>query len=256
MSRNNSKTPYCKVCHDAGKSVSEYTSHWVRTLPDRCGNTKVSCPTLLSTECRYCFNIGHTAKFCPVIKQNKKDKEKVERQEARKAQEETVKIEKVKPAKRGFAVLMSDSSSDSEHEKIEVSSNVSENINIIVEEYPALGTTAKSQVVVHMPSIKPQAKTGWAAALAKPKVVPVEEDRFLAQLEERSMIKNLPQSALKRKAAPVVSKEKDMTKQVYTRDWYDWCQEDTDSDNDEPSAPPMPYNKIVQVAAEDYDSDW
>ena len=249
------KTPYCKVCHDTGKSESEYTNHWVRTLPDRSGNTKVSCPTLLSTECSYCFKTGHTAKFCTVIKQNKKDREKTERQEARKAQEEEkIKIKNVKPSKRGFAVLIDDSS-DSEAEKIKVS-NVSENINIIIEEYPALGTTKKSQVVVHLPSINSQAKSGWAAALAKPKVVPVKEDQFVAQLEERSMIKNLPQSALRSKSTPVVSKEKIMTKKIYTKDWCDWCESDTDSDEDEPSAPPMPYKNIVQVAVDDYDSDW
>ena len=33
MSKNVSmKKPYCKVCHDAGKTESEYTSHWVKDL--------------------------------------------------------------------------------------------------------------------------------------------------------------------------------------------------------------------------------
>ena len=82
MSRNNNsaKKPYCKVCHDAGKSESEYTSHWVKSLPDRNGKSNVTCPTLLSNECRYCFKLGHTAKFCPVLVQNKKDKDRSERQ--------------------------------------------------------------------------------------------------------------------------------------------------------------------------------
>jgi hypothetical protein len=73
------KKPYCKVCFDAGKPESEYTSHWVRTLPDRNGNSSVTCPTLLGTECRYCFKFGHTAKFCPVIEKNRKEKERADR---------------------------------------------------------------------------------------------------------------------------------------------------------------------------------
>jgi len=36
-----------------------YTSHWVK---DKQG--KVCCPTLLSQQCRYCNNHGHTIKFC------------------------------------------------------------------------------------------------------------------------------------------------------------------------------------------------
>jgi Nanos RNA binding domain len=61
MSRQNStvKKPFCKVCYDSGKSEREYTSHWVKDE-----NGKIRCPTLLSTECRYCFKKGHTAKFC------------------------------------------------------------------------------------------------------------------------------------------------------------------------------------------------
>ena len=73
MSRNaktsNAPKPYCKVCQDAGKPESEYTSHWVK---DRSGNT--TCPTLLNTECRYCYKKGHTAKFCSVLAEKSKPK--------------------------------------------------------------------------------------------------------------------------------------------------------------------------------------
>ena len=57
------KKPYCKVCHDSGKSEKEYTNHWVKDL-----NGKITCPTLLATECRYCYKLGHTTKFCPALK--------------------------------------------------------------------------------------------------------------------------------------------------------------------------------------------
>ena len=67
------KKPYCKVCQDAGKPESEYTNHYVRSLPDRNGKTIVTCPTLNSTACRCCNKMGHTTKFCPEIKNNHKE---------------------------------------------------------------------------------------------------------------------------------------------------------------------------------------
>ena len=67
------KPPYCKVCHDAGKPEKEYTSHYVRSLPDRNGKTIVTCPILLSTTCNHCGEIGHTTKFCHNRKNNIKN---------------------------------------------------------------------------------------------------------------------------------------------------------------------------------------
>lgn len=61
------KTPFCKVCKDAGLSKEEYTSHYVKDQPGPHG--RVVCPTLLSQKCRYCKNAGHTVKYCPVLKQ-------------------------------------------------------------------------------------------------------------------------------------------------------------------------------------------
>jgi hypothetical protein len=61
---------YCKVCHDAGKSEAEYRSHFIRESP--APTSKVVCPTLLALECRYCFNSGHTIKYCPTLKKHEK----------------------------------------------------------------------------------------------------------------------------------------------------------------------------------------
>ena len=70
------KKPYCKVCHDAGKNESEYSNHYVKSLPDRNGKTIVTCPTLLSINCRYCNQNGHTLKFCMELKNNQKNNQK------------------------------------------------------------------------------------------------------------------------------------------------------------------------------------
>jgi hypothetical protein len=60
----NSKTgnnKFCKVCYDAGKDESVYSSHFVKI------DSIVVCPTLKATECRYCRKMGHTIKFCKVL---------------------------------------------------------------------------------------------------------------------------------------------------------------------------------------------
>ena len=60
-----SKKPFCKVCHDCGKSETEYTSHYVRSEPGLKG--KIVCPTLLAQECQHCFKKGHTKSHCKEI---------------------------------------------------------------------------------------------------------------------------------------------------------------------------------------------
>jgi hypothetical protein len=57
---------YCKVCHDSGKPETVYTSHFIRETRDP--NSRIVCPTLLSIECGYCKNKGHTVKYCPKLK--------------------------------------------------------------------------------------------------------------------------------------------------------------------------------------------
>ena len=54
---------FCKICSDSGKSSSDVHSHNVRE------RGRVVCPTLLSTECRYCKEKGHTPKFCKKLKE-------------------------------------------------------------------------------------------------------------------------------------------------------------------------------------------
>ncbi len=78
MSNNNSnqyaKKPFCKVCFDAGKAD---TAHFIRKTPDP--KSQVTCPTLLALECRYCFQHGHTVKYCTVLKQQDKEDHKNKR---------------------------------------------------------------------------------------------------------------------------------------------------------------------------------
>lgn len=63
---NRKTTAYCKVCHDAGKPKTEYTSHYVRQTSS--SDSKIACPYLLSLECGYCRQKGHTPKYCNTTK--------------------------------------------------------------------------------------------------------------------------------------------------------------------------------------------
>jgi hypothetical protein len=65
-----SKKPCCKVCVDAGKPEKEYSSHYVKDL-----NGKVTCPTLLGQECRFCHMKGHTTSHCATLKKQKESEE-------------------------------------------------------------------------------------------------------------------------------------------------------------------------------------
>ena len=71
--------PYCKVCHDAGKLESEYTSHFVKSEPGHMG--VVVCPTLLNQKCRFCDKLGHTVSRCPDIANINKKQEILQKNE-------------------------------------------------------------------------------------------------------------------------------------------------------------------------------
>ena len=67
--------PYCKVCHDAGCSRTEYTSHYVKDQPGPDG--KVVCPTLLNQACRICGKTGHTSSYCSQYRARRDDRREV-----------------------------------------------------------------------------------------------------------------------------------------------------------------------------------
>jgi len=69
------------MCFDAGKV--DYAAHFLR---DRKG--VVTCPTLKGIKCRFCSGVGHTPKYCPVLK-SKTEKE-FRSQQFQKAKEEEV----------------------------------------------------------------------------------------------------------------------------------------------------------------------
>lgn len=241
------KKPYCKVCFDAGKPESEYTSHWVRTLPDRSGKTTVTCPTLLDTECRYCYNFGHTTKFCPAIEQQEKERERADRKA--KAEVLEKKKPKIQEKKSGsvFAALMD---SDSEDETPAKVSKVSKP----VEKFPVLCTQVK-KIKVELPKPKQEAKSGWAAIVAKPaeekKVEPAKRTGLVMLSDYIKVdVKNEEKKVEVAKASPWAATRKEP---VITKSWADWSDSE-DEDEEDDYEPYKPYD--FGDAAEDVDETW
>jgi len=86
------KTPFCKVCYDAGLPVADYTDHYVKDQPGP--NGKVVCPTLLAQKCLNCGVAGHTSSYCPEEARLERERKERER-EARLAIASDVKAWKV-----------------------------------------------------------------------------------------------------------------------------------------------------------------
>jgi len=204
MSRKQSTVakPYCKVCHDAGKSESEYSSHYVRTSLDP--NAKISCPTLLAVECKYCFRPGHTVKYCGILKKNEKNK----RTEDFKNQEQKTekKTEKKANPKNAFNTLY-ESSDEEEEEK--------EN-----PEFPQLNSTK-------MKTVKPlQTQTQSFASIASnghAKMVAKEHEQ-----EKETMIRKKVEEISQKQSYQVVPEPR-LTGRL---NWADYDTDSDDSDNE------------------------
>jgi len=63
------QSKFCRVCMNAGKTETEYRSHFTK-------NEKgiVLCPTILNATCSYCKEIGHFKGECPILKTKDKMK--------------------------------------------------------------------------------------------------------------------------------------------------------------------------------------
>jgi hypothetical protein len=197
------KKPFCKVCQDAGKSESEYTSHYVRSLPDRSGKTTVTCPTLLATECRFCFGLGHTTKFCPVLAANKKQEERKFAQEKRMEADTKKSTQQPKKVSNKFCVLQ-ETISDSEEDKKPVAKEVQKEVK---EEFPALSSTM---------SVAKPVMSGWASVAAK----------SAAEYENEKYQQELIANSIKRQMPPI---KKTVVVPQVKKSWADW----SDSEDEE-----------------------
>jgi hypothetical protein len=223
MSRNTknnvSEQKYCKVCQDAGKSESEFYSHFTRESRDP--TSKVTCPLLLALECRYCFKSGHTVKYCPSIKakdkQNRREEASYRFYETRKKASTPIN----NTTQNVFMCLNCDSDDDDD-------TNVKN--NSLTNEFPEL---------VQMKRSAPLNNNSYAAALATPVPVPVHT--------------KIPDSV-----ASLEVKLPNNIKKLSTISWAD-MESDTDDDDDDDEEEKMynsNVNNMVEVAVGGYESDW
>ncbi len=237
-SASNEVKKICKVCQDAGKPESMYTSHFVRDRPGPDG--KVVCPTLLSQNCRGCGKSGHTYKYCKVVIQQdleKKQQDKMEENEkkwksAEKKLEESVKRPVpqkketvIKVLKGAYASIILSSSSDEDSDddqpkaahpkkhEVETFKNVR-----FIEDEEELPPRPQPPVVESNPN-------SYAARLRKPISVPVSVkpvpppsmEEFVIQEKSEPMgfkIVSLPKSAPK----PVRREESLVAPRVFTEE--------------------------------------
>jgi len=230
--------PYCKVCHDAGKYESEFRSHSVRSKPDYYGKTVVICPTLLATECTYCYKHGHTVKFCPVITANKKQLNKAQNLHLRQEAEEKDKKKKVSKPKSGFALLADSSDSEKEVKKVakivpkpvaKSDAKIAVQSVIKMDEFPALSSAKKE--------VKPSVITGWAAITAK-SAEQFQDEKIMQEIMEKSM-KRMQPPIMKAKIVPQVKKN-----------WADYTESDDYEEEEEEKY--TQYKNPYDVEEEDW----
>jgi hypothetical protein len=210
MSYNNRKQSvakkFCKVCQDAGKSESEYTSHFVRDSPGP--NGKVICPTLLSQNCRGCGINGHTYKYCPLIKQNMKE----DRREQRWKQSEEKLVQSVKipqekkevkeiVVKSGkYASILMSSSSD-EEDDVPEKKIAHKKARILDEDEKVVpANTYASRLIAPAPPKMENPKVKFLEEVKKPEPV-IEVVTRICTKEEKEEIKHLVKKAMSTKCS-------------------------------------------------------
>ena len=169
---NQNKKPVCKVCRDAGKPESVYTSHYVKSM-NRC---QIICPTLLSIKCRYCEEIGHTVKYCKSLKiiNNQAFSQSYEKAQPFKKLSQTninqpsrsfrSAYETDKKTENKFGIL--DFDDEEEIEELEELSTICDNDHVVGSYAAALAKPAKQQEVFKAPKIpvlvRNDVKKRWA----------------------------------------------------------------------------------------------
>lgn len=198
---------FCKVCQDAGKSESEYTSHFVRDSPGP--NGKVICPTLLSQNCRGCGINGHTYKYCPLVKQGAKEDRREQRWkqaeeklvQSVKAPQEKKEVKEIVVKSGKYASILMSSSSDEEdetptkkiaHKKARILDEENEEVNV------APANTYASRLLAPAPPKVENPKVHFLEEVKEPE--PVVVTRTCTK-EEKEEIKNLVKKTMTTKCS-------------------------------------------------------
>lgn len=216
--------PFCKVCQDAGKPESVYTSHFVRSSSQP--GSVVTCPTLLALECRFCHKAGHTVKYCSILEERKKMEKKQQAKEKPKRDFVPVQTQEVKKTyKNKFACLESD--------------DEDEEIKEVVEKIPA-------PIIVE----EKVAVTTYASVLSKPKSEQKTEPKTqMKVLEQTTQTVTTQQVTTKELIKP---SENNWAFKFQTKSWADWSDSEDEEDLIKPQLKRQP--SIINNE-ENYDDD-
>jgi len=197
----------CKVCKDAGKPESEFSTHFPK---DREG--KVICPTLLALQCRFCHKPGHTVSHCPTLAAKNKAEEKAKRAAAFANRNENIKpkITNKSKCKFAFDILSDDEETNEEETIVEVAKQV-------FEEFPALVQTKQKETACEISYASMAAKT----------VEEFENEQFEKKIRENSL-KNFVFSQAQAQAQAATEK-----KALKRPSVLNWAMEESDSDDED-----------------------
>lgn len=215
---NNIKKPFCKVCQDAGKTESEYTSHFVKS-----DKGIVICLTLLGVVCRYCSKQGHTIKFCPTIEQNKKEDKKHAFKAQKEEKEQYVTKKSNKKTSNLYASLCDDTSSDEESNKKTNKNSIyiSKNKQLINnDDFPELSVKQK------------HAKVEPLAFKNIIKITQQQEQQKREAKEEEESLKRLNEKKFKKEEIIVIAAP-DSVLQAVPKRYTNWADAETSDDEDD-----------------------
>jgi len=208
---NAPRKPCCKVCKDAGKPESVFSTHWPK---DTKGNTV--CPTLLDQECRFCHQKGHTVKYCKELAKKIAQDEREKKQQQQQPRAEEPK-KQAAPQKPRFALLMEDEDSDDEGVPASTTSVQ------MKEEFPELGGTWTRRT-----QSTPVEGVSFLAMACKPREVAIAEK----QEREKEQQLALPQPQ-KKTEAELAAKKKHSYECFRGVNGKSWADMDSDDDEDE-----------------------
>ena len=219
LSQNKSfRKPYCKVCHDAGKSEEIYTSHYVRSDPGP--NGKVVCPTLLANQCKYCCKQGHTASHCKEINKNNKEAAKMEAKKNYRSNQENKEETKKTIKKNNLFDILEEEEITKENYK----ENYKKEKKIVKEDFPAL--TSK--------------KTVTATAIARPtekstlpalSYVTIAQKGYQEAVKEEILFEKKKMAEVQEKPIIIVQPKKIVEKKK--RSWAEMASDDEDDEEEE-----------------------
>lgn len=217
---NAPRKPCCKVCKDAGKPESVFSTHWPK---DAKGNTV--CPTLLDQECRFCHEKGHTVKYCKELaKKIAQDEREKKQQQQQPRAEEPKKQEPTKTTQQSrFAILMEDDD--------EVAASSAQPMPM-KEEFPELGGTWTRRT---QPT--PVEGVSFVAMACKPREVAIaekqEREKELQSVQGMVAITPTPLPQPKEKSeAELAAKKKHRYECFRCVNGKSWADMDSDDEDD------------------------